>query len=240
MWAQGGLGVRARGGVPSTRTARPGSSKVPAPGPVSPLLSQVKTQLQAQTVAAMAVGHQHPHQVGTVTPRGFPGWAGWMGPWAGRGRPVTLCPLPAERPGCPGDHLAAAGPGGAVAGCGWGRAPGHGGLGCSAGHLRLRQGLGAGATGKERGTPAPRIAPPHLQLDPTQGSPGGGDRPLKKAEGPDSALRAVVLALGSSKSGESAVNPSAVKELRAAGGGGGVAGGASSAPLSLALPAPGR
>ncbi|TEA33551.1 hypothetical protein DBR06_SOUSAS3910110 [Sousa chinensis] len=34
----------------------------------------VKTQLQAQTVAAMAVGHQHPHQVGTVTPRGFPGW----------------------------------------------------------------------------------------------------------------------------------------------------------------------
>ncbi|XP_042113367.1 solute carrier family 25 member 34 isoform X2 [Ovis aries] len=32
------------------------------PGPVSPLHAQVKTQLQAQTVAAMAVGHQHHHQ----------------------------------------------------------------------------------------------------------------------------------------------------------------------------------
>uniref|UniRef100_A0A452V8X3 Solute carrier family 25 member 34 n=1 Tax=Ursus maritimus TaxID=29073 RepID=A0A452V8X3_URSMA len=32
------------------------------PVPLSHLLSQVKTQLQAQTVAAMAVGHQHHHQ----------------------------------------------------------------------------------------------------------------------------------------------------------------------------------
>ena len=170
VWAQGGVGVRARGGVPSTRTACPGSSKVPSPGPVSPLLSQVKTQLQAQTVAAMAVGHQHPHQVGTVTPRSFPGWVGWMGPWAGRGRPVTLCPLPAERPGCLGDHLAAAGPGGAVAGCGWGRAPGHGRLGCSAGHLRLRQGLGAGATGEEL-PPTPRSTRASGLLSPSLSGP---------------------------------------------------------------------
>ena len=188
--AQGGLGVRAQRGVPSTHTAPPGSPKFPSPGPVSPLHAQVKTQLQAQTVAAMAVGHQHHHQVGTVSPESSPSWAGWTGSWTGTGCPLTPCPLPTEPLGRLGDHLAAAGPGRAVAGRGWGRAPGHGWLCRSAGHLCLCQGLGAGATGEALGTPVPaskhrssggrlpsfflsvqiRIIPTRLHLDPTQGS----------------------------------------------------------------------
>ncbi|XP_029083805.1 solute carrier family 25 member 34 isoform X1 [Monodon monoceros] len=164
----------------------------------------VKTQLQAQTVAAMAVGHQHPHQVGTVTPRGFPGWVGWMGPWAGRGRPVTLCPLPAERPGCLGDHLAAAGPGGAVAGCGWGRAPGHGRLGCSAGHLRLRQGLGAGATVAPRGQLAGGPGRGHDQ----QRSCGHSHDPLRRGQ-----HAAVQSACGRSGQGEQGTEWGRVWEL---------------------------
>lgn len=125
------------------------------PVPLSHLLSQVKTQLQAQTVAAMAVGHQHHHQVGTVTPQSRLDWVGWMGSWAGRGCAVTQCLLPTECSGCLGDHLAAAGPGGAMAGRGRGCAQSHGRLSRAAGHLCLCQGLGAGATGEEPGTPVP-------------------------------------------------------------------------------------
>lgn len=130
------------------------------PGPVSRLLSQVKTQLQAQTVAAMAVGHQHHHQVGAVTPQSS---LGRMGSRAGRGCPVTCCLLPAERSGGLGDHLATARPGRTMAGCGWGRAQGHGRLSRAAGHLCLCQGLGAEATGKERGTPVPTPRHPEVR-----------------------------------------------------------------------------
>lgn len=144
--------------VPSTHTAQPGSPGW-ALSPPSPLLSQVKTQLQAQTVAEMAVGHQHHHQVGLSLPRAP--WAGWA-PGRARGCPVTLCPLPTERPGRHGDHLAAAGPGRSVAGCGRGCAPSHGWLSCPAGHLRLCQGLGAGATGEGPGTHTHRSEEGHL------------------------------------------------------------------------------
>ncbi|XP_073651709.1 solute carrier family 25 member 34 isoform X1 [Tursiops truncatus] len=89
----------------------------------------------------------------------------------------TPAPSP-ERPGCLGDHLAAAGPGGAVAGCGWGRATGHGGLGCSAGHLRLRQGLGAGATVAPRGQLARGPGRRHDQ----QRSCGHGHDPLRRGQ----------------------------------------------------------
>ena len=158
MRAQGGLGVRAQQSMPSTHTAPPGSPKFPSLGPLAPLPSQVKTQLQAQTVAAMAVGHQHHHQVGTTSPQSslsWAGWVGWTGSWTGSGCPVTPCPLPTEPPGCLGDHLAAAGPGRAVAGRRGCRAPGHGRLGRSAGYLCLCQGLGAGATGEDLGAPMP-------------------------------------------------------------------------------------
>lgn len=61
---------------------------------------------------------------------------------------VSSYSLPTERPGGLGDHLAAAGPAGAVAGCGWSCAPSHGGLSRPAGHLCLRQDLGAEAASK--------------------------------------------------------------------------------------------
>lgn len=64
---------------PHTSSAR--LSKALVLSPLSPLLSQVKTQLQAQTVAAMAVGHQHHHQVGLSFPRAP--WAGWAPGLAG-------------------------------------------------------------------------------------------------------------------------------------------------------------
>lgn len=117
-------------------------------------------------------------------------WAGW----AGRGCPVTRCLLPTECFGCLGDHLAAAGPGRAMAGRGWGRAQGHGRLSRPAGHLCLCQGLGAEATGEEPGTPVPtlrhdRIGPSasvlpvwalipsrHLQLDAHLGKASGRGR----------------------------------------------------------------
>ncbi|KAM5162095.1 solute carrier family 25 member 34 isoform 1-T1 [Callospermophilus lateralis] len=68
----------------------------------------------------------------------------------GCGGSGASAPAP-ECPGCLGDHLAAAGPAGAVAGRGRGCAPSDGGLGRPAGHLCLRQGLGAGAAVAPRG-----------------------------------------------------------------------------------------
>lgn len=91
VWGSGHREGRPQGG---RHTARLGSLKAESPGPLSSLLSQVKTQLQAQTVAAMAVGHQHHHQVGTVTTQRSLGWVGWMGSWAGQGLPSDPVPSP--------------------------------------------------------------------------------------------------------------------------------------------------
>lgn len=85
----------------------------------------------------------------------LPRLGGWGGSRAGRGSLVTPCPLPTECPGRLGDHLAAAGSGGTVEGCGRGCAPGHGRIGRPAGHLHFCQGLGAGATGEGPGTTVP-------------------------------------------------------------------------------------
>lgn len=139
----GGQGYYARGGAHTHSSQFPGSIlELP-----SALNLQVKTQLQAQTVATMAVGHQHQHQV-RYLPRD-PGLQVVQAQWLSSD-PYHL--LLAGCPECPGDHLAPTGHAGAVAGCGWGCAPSHSRFSCPAGHLYLCQGLGTGSTGKELGT----------------------------------------------------------------------------------------
>lgn len=173
-------------GQPGKGALHPHSSaRLPRPGPEPSITSA----LTGQNAAAGPDGGRDgrgapaPPPGGTVTPQSS---LGWVGSWAGRGCPVTLCPLPTERPGRHGDHLAAAGPGRSVAGCGRGCAPSHGWLSCPAGHLRLCQGLGAGATGERPGTQTPRseeatcllspscrarVTPQPLQLDSHTGNP---------------------------------------------------------------------
>lgn len=155
-------------------------------------------------------GAPAPPPGGTIAPQGS---CGWMGSWAGRGCTVTLCLLPAEHPGCHGDHLAAAGPGRAVEGRGWGCAPSHGWLSRPAGHLRLCQGLGAGAAGEGPGhlrpprntgaRRAPCLLSPCLSLNHSLTSPA---RPPHRRGVTDQYCV-------QQEWGGSAVNPEAVKEL---------------------------
>lgn len=175
-------------------------------------------------------GAPAPPPGGTIAPQGS---CGWMGSWAGRGCTVTLCLLPAEHPGCHGDHLAAAGPGRAVEGRGWGCAPSHGRLSCPAGHLRLCQGLGAGAAGEGPGhlrpprntgaRRAPCLLSPCLSLNHSLTSPA---RPPHRRGVTDQYCI-------QQEWGGSAVNPEAVKEL---GGRCGMGRGLACSP-SAALPA---
>lgn len=186
-------------------------------------LASVTSALTGQNAAAgpdggcNSRGAPAPPPGGTVTPQSS---LGWVGSWAGRGCPLTLCPLPAEHPGCRGDHLAAAGPGRAVAGCGWSCAPSHGGLRCPAGHLRFCQGLGAGATGEGLGPPVPThtdtlegggppgsFLPIYLGPNHTLIPPAGPPHRESQGVGTDGSL----MTLGPSRSRGSAVNPEAVK-----------------------------
>nr|XP_008521467.1 PREDICTED: solute carrier family 25 member 34 isoform X1 [Equus przewalskii] len=77
--------------------------------------------------------------------RAFQGQNAAAGPDGGRNGRGAPAPSP-ECPGRLGDHLEAAGPGRAVAGRGWSRAPSHSWLGCPTGHFCLSQGMGARAT----------------------------------------------------------------------------------------------
>lgn len=149
--AHGGPGVGAQGGMPSTQSlARLSQGSIPRPSVTFAFTGQ--NAAAGPDSGCDGCGAPAPPPGGIVTSQGSSGWAG---SWAGRGCAVTLCLLPTEHPGRHGDHLAAARPGRAVEGCGWGCAPSHGRLSCPAGHLRLCQGLGAGATGEGPGAPAP-------------------------------------------------------------------------------------
>ncbi|KAL0603328.1 Solute carrier family 25 member 34 [Plecturocebus cupreus] len=156
-------------------------SQVPFPNPMSPLLPQIKTQLQAQTVAEMAVGHQHNHQTLLGALETIWRQQGLVGLWQGVGGAVPRVMV------------------GSAA--------------------QLATFASAKAWVQEQQVRSWGHLCPPTQTHGTEGPPasfhtektGGGNR-----WGPASALRVVTPALGTSRSGGSAVKPKAGKELRVA------------------------
>ncbi|XP_034811932.3 solute carrier family 25 member 34 isoform X1 [Pan paniscus] len=143
----------------------------------------IKTQLQAQTVAAMAVGHQHNHQTVLGALETIWRQQGLLGLWQGVGAAVPrvmvgsaaqLATFASAKAWVQKQQVRS-----------WG-------------HLCLST--------ETHWTEGGHLPPS------TRGRPGGGNR-----WGPASALRVVTLALGTSRSVGSAVNPKAEKELRVAG-----------------------